>query len=191
VFKNQEILDQESVSNKIYYPTGQLKEQFNLLNDKLHGAYISYSTSVKICARIRFFAGVLHGTSYNYNDNGELLQKAQYKEGRLHGRLCVYDNDMLQLIVQYKNGLKNGFLTIIGPNKHVTCRQQFVNDKLHGLSKFFDEKNNIIQISEYKNGKLHGKLIQYDNQGKEVSSHLYENGELIQNKGDVTDDQMR
>jgi len=188
VFNQPEIIDDENLVHKTHYENGQLKEQFVLLDGKLHGTYLYYDKSGHLRTRLNFLSAVLYGTSYYFNSAGELVQKAQYKDGKLHGRMCVYENNGLQLVAQYKNNLKNGILTIVNAKKQVICRQPFVEDKLQGISNFFGEQGNLVQLAEYEKGLLHGKLIYYNKEGKEISHQLFEHGEPVNNNEGSSDD---
>ena len=48
------------------------------------------------------------------------------------------------------------------------------NGKKHGLSKYWDEKGNIINTVEYFYGQLHGEWIRYYSNGRIKSITIYE-----------------
>ena len=78
----------------------------------------------------------------------------------------AYDQDGIPL-----SGTIQGFY----PNGRLAWETQWVEGKLHGVTKNYDENRKLKEETTWVNGKLHGPARWYDAQGKLRREIVYEN----------------
>jgi len=79
----------------VYYPNGQIAEQQNYANGKLHGASIWYSVKNVVLKSFMYEHGELHGAAKFFSPKNELISEGQYKKGKKDGVWKYYENGKL------------------------------------------------------------------------------------------------
>lgn len=62
------------------------------------------------------------------------------------------------------------------PNGKIEFKATYLNDKLDGISEYWDESGNLKSVSNYSAGKLHGLLKQFQQNGELIHSVEYFHG---------------
>jgi antitoxin component YwqK of YwqJK toxin-antitoxin module len=119
-----------------WYKNGNIKKQYWLLGNKLHGILQSFYLNGRPKAYLNYAHGKLDGSQKYFHQNGEVAK-----------------------IVEYVNGKKNGECKKYGIETAVQC--EYLNNKLHGRKIFVDSKN--VTDCFYVNGKLNGPWISSNN----------------------------
>lgn len=127
--------------------------------------------------------------------------KGQVMNSRKEGIWTVsYNTGVISLLVQYKEGLKNGIVLELDRNGVLLSQTYFYNDtlngtrlvflggghpqldepykmgKLHGTRRVFYERGKLQEASDYVDGQKNGKSIWYDEDGKMLAEYNYVNG---------------
>jgi hypothetical protein len=84
-------LNDTLVSNKKYYPNGQLKLISSFRNDKKHGRELAYYESGKIKYSVYFNTGKKDSIAYWFYESGVLEERESWDEGVLFGSQYKYD----------------------------------------------------------------------------------------------------
>ncbi len=94
-----------------YYGTGAISKKTQLVNNKKEGEMIDYYKDGKIKSVRLFENDFQTGKSIFYYPNGA-IEEIQYflKDKQINGDTSLYENGKLKLIVEYKDGLKNGYV---------------------------------------------------------------------------------
>ena len=79
---------------------------------------------------------------------------------------AAYDQDGIPI-----SGTIQGFY----PNGRLAWETQWVEGKLHGVTRNYDENRKLKEETTWVNGKLHGPARWYDEQGKLRREIVYEN----------------
>ncbi len=130
-----------------YYSNGRLKEkqhykiftQTNLADgiaimglketvSDLHGSFESYSQiDFQLKETGKYYHGLKHGTWINYYPGGVVPTiVSQYRYGRLHGVFKQFDRyGRLVYEIQYKNGLKDGYMLAYNENGQLVSKKLF------------------------------------------------------------------
>lgn len=101
----------EEKSEKIYhYPNGETYK-VQMINGKKQGEMIEYYQTGEIKSKSQFINDVQTGRMVRYFKNGA-IREVQYFEGnkQQNGDTTFYENGNLQFIVEYTDGIKNGYV---------------------------------------------------------------------------------
>jgi hypothetical protein len=86
-------------------------------------------------------------TSNIYNRGGHLT------DGILVKNHYNFNKHIPAIAVQYKRNQMNGFYKTFDEAGQLISDRTFCNGFLHGISKFYDENENLIREDEYDDGK--------------------------------------
>jgi hypothetical protein len=64
-----------------------------------------------------------------------------------------FNDHIPAIVVQYKRNQKNGFYKTFDEAGRLISDRTFCNGFLHGISKFYDENENLIREDEYDDGR--------------------------------------
>ncbi|MCT4665894.1 MAG: hypothetical protein N4A45_11735 [Flavobacteriales bacterium] len=126
--------------------------------------------------------GQAHGLYMELNNRGDLIKQYNYQHGELDGKQFHFSrNGSRELIVSYKNGVKDGDYTKYY-NGGVRIQEHCVykNGEKHGKALwYFDDKDQTLStVFHYNNGKLHGVAEKYYPSGNIKAKANYTNGSL-------------
>ena len=120
VDKNIELKDNES--SNIYYKTGELMCERDLLNNKIHGKVLWYNKSQNLQCEENYINGMRHGKTTWYQNN-KIYSTGNYINGYKEGEWITYKISLKDpsynhhMIQYYKNGLENGLRTYSNSNE--------------------------------------------------------------------------
>lgn len=107
-----------------------------------------------------------------FTSTKKVISKGKMKGKRFIGEWVFYHKNLSsKMIVENYNeeGLLEGERFVYFKNGLVAESANYKNGKLHGESKWFSEKNNLLRHTHYKEDHLEGKTINYDSGGKITS----------------------
>lgn len=155
-----------------YTPEGNLASTISYANGKKNGEYIHYSfykDSNYVESVLPYSNDVLHGEA-RYYSRGALIKTVQYREGKLHGHSFDYDSSGMQTalyvynageLVQTKTinrtnaqGEKHGVWMNFFPNGTVQSEAYYNKNKLQGLYKLYNQRQELLQVGNYDNDSL-------------------------------------
>ena len=82
-----------------------------------------------------------------YNRDGYL------KDGILVKNHNNFNDNIPGIAVEFRNNQMNGFYKTFHESGRLISDRTFRNDILHGISKFYDENENLIREDEYDDGR--------------------------------------
>ncbi|MBE7646768.1 hypothetical protein F7644_12335 [Tenacibaculum finnmarkense genomovar ulcerans] len=205
-------------TEKVYFNTGELKEEGVLMNDKKEGLWITYNEDSIIQTKINYKNNLMDGLAIRYNKLGETSKKITYKNGLREG---YYETNKILFDENYKPMSK--FPKTIGTYKNDTIKigkwtsyYEYEEKLLHSTENYNNDGVKIGKWNEYfKNGRLKHikhfnklgdrvkswkyyfndntieKEMYYDEKGNKIGvwKEYYENGELYY-KADYPDGEL-
>lgn len=85
-------------------------------------------------------------------DNGQIQEIRTYNNssGELNGKSIQYFKDgTLAAVVNYKDGLKNGFWHIWHPNGELAYKLHYKNEERIGTWRGYDKKSDLFFVKKY------------------------------------------
>jgi hypothetical protein len=137
-------------------------EEGTLRNGKRHGTWVVYHDEKQTPFTVsNYVDDQLCGVHQEYNGLGQLTLTAGYINNVLDGRFARYKNGRLQELGFYKNGQYDGLYKRFYEGRNVLQQEANYKDgKLHGVSKFYSEKGDILMEYEYQDGeKVRGDIV--------------------------------
>lgn len=133
-------------------------------NTKTTTVYINYP-DYEVKAKIKTKETPIHikdTISYFWYKSNRILKTQGGYEGKLlHGPYTsFYLNGNLKEQGQFKNGVKNGKWISWFDNGMYKGETIWCMGLKHGLCKEFNNKGNLVRVSNYKRGMLHGKMYE-------------------------------
>ncbi|WP_303316396.1 toxin-antitoxin system YwqK family antitoxin [Flavivirga abyssicola] len=147
--------DFDSNKRKIYYETGQLRQEGSLINNKPHGECYVYYENGKLYAIQNFNNGKRNGLWKEYYENGNIKNEYNFESDKLDGLWTTY----------YEDG------------KLFTTRE-YVEHKLMNVLKLLNRNGDSLDTGTFKNGN--GLLNVYNPEGKLEEQVTVKNGIFIQ-----------
>lgn len=139
---------------KKYYPSGQLKSEYEMKEGKLHGESRAYYENGKLKKIAHWKADKEEGLAQFFDENGVLFSDETYVNGRLEGPAnFYYSNGQISESVNYSFGKKSG------------------------ESKMYSENGKLEKVVNYIGGVKFGVYKEYTN-GLESFSCFYINDTL-------------
>ena len=140
---------------------------------------------VGVCKLFDFNGDILYETTYDnfgkrketkyYYSNKKLRKIVTYNgDSPRQSKLYFSDGETIKETTFYKNGLKFGEFVEYYSTGIVKATRNYLEDKLHGFSKEFDESYRLRKIYIYKNGELDNKQVVYNSYtGKPLREYNY------------------
>ena len=95
------------------------------------------------------------GKYVEYSDNGQKEYEGNFKNGKKNGLMTVWSENGQKLIeTNYKNGKQDGLWTGWHENGQKQFETNYKNGKKNGLMTWWDKEGNIDETETYKDGKL-------------------------------------
>lgn len=155
-----------------YYPNGNVRSYSCLINNKLCGPEIEYNkfncmTKSKFhneCVKISCHKnanGQYHGRCIYYNELGNILQTCEYDNGVKHGTCKkYYPNGTIFSKCEYIYGERHGeYITYHYYHYKVACIHTYVYGILHGIAKYYNQKDKLIAMELYENDEYVEEII--------------------------------
>jgi antitoxin component YwqK of YwqJK toxin-antitoxin module len=163
-----------------YGENGEIVAKYYLVNDQLHGKYISYTHQGTIITSILpFKKGKLDGACYFFDEQGSKTQAATFRGGKLHGRMLMYTDAVITLYSYYVDGYLNGKSFAFYPDRNIQSEMHYIAGKLNGITCFYDMQGNKINESHYNNGKLDGTSLTYNIEGDLLIEEQFSQGKSV------------
>lgn len=155
---------------KFYNDRGILVQEINYLNDKKNGLKKVFEPdSGKIQSEEIFFNDIREGLSKYYMINGS-IRYVPYVKGKENGLGKEVNKDgVIVSLITYKNGIlqreekinrtdkagkRQGIWKTFFENEKLKTEARYVNDKLDGYYKEYNEKGDLIKTEKYVDGVL-------------------------------------
>lgn len=138
---------------------GPLRLECNYSHNKYHGYMKRYHINGKLALEVNMIAGEKDGIYKDYYESGNLRNLEYYKLGKRDGTLKTYHDRMpsgraLKSISECINGVFNGPSIYYSIEGFLEKEGNYLNDKVHGLCKYYDKKGVLIKTKLYENGEL-------------------------------------
>lgn len=113
--------------------------------DTLVGDVNTYHVSGWLKKRTPYDGGVPHGMEKEFNDTGLVVGVANYYRGVLTRREKINRTDNF--------GYKQGNWKYFWPNGNLKMEVTYLNDKINGFLKMYDEDGNFLSVEKYNQGQ--------------------------------------
>ncbi len=130
--------------------------------------------------------GVPIGVWKSYYPDGILRSEGSRKGNELDSLWKFYNPDgSLQKVIDYKKGKKSGYFSIyVNYNDSLKSRnvliskELYIDDKLNGLSMYYDSIGNLKRTTNFENGRKHG-IERYFTDGRVTAILRYAHDNLL------------
>lgn len=116
------------------------------VNDKREGISYYYFNNGNIKEEITYAQGIKQGSGREFDEKGNIITLFEYHDNFLIARQRINRFDAM--------GRKQGDWIIFYPTGKVSKEMRYIDDKLEGLYKEFNESGNLILSLKYKEGKI-------------------------------------
>lgn len=143
--------------------TGKIAEEGMVLDGKRQGEWVLYSTERDVPRSIANYADdKLNGPYMEFAPFGQVNLICSYIDNQLEGRFVRLMNIRPFETGTYLHGQLEGLYTKYYESRDIVQQEQmFKQGKLHGTTKFFNEKGDLIMQYEYKDGeKVSGGVVE-------------------------------
>lgn len=162
---------------RVYYSSGQLEAEYNLLNGKNHGPCRRYALDGKLRETLNYANGEAEGHKERYGSNGVLIWSGELHEGYYNGIIKeFYYNGQLRTVTEYKNGAVWNVLEAY--SRYGTALDKGTLKEGTGVYYLYNEAGARIESVEFQNGILEGTFRTYFADGKVENECLYRNDTL-------------
>lgn len=149
------------------YDNGQMAIETTYQQGKKNGEEILFYPDGKPQHKKTYKDDVLEGEEIIFYPNGKPRERRAYVAGQLDGEFYYLDeNENVQKIETYKNGVKNGLERIVENNMLIE-ENNYVDGVLDGVTKKYNQKYMTDEIS-YKQGKKNGWHKMYQEDGSRI-----------------------
>jgi len=146
-----------TASAKLYYPNGQLRQEFFMKDNIGDGPEKEYYENGNLKAERMWKNGKMDGISKYYDENGNIDLLITFKEGLKDGiKRTYYKNGKPDTISYFKKDKEDGIFTYYYENGNLESEVTWKNGKRNGVQKAYYENGNIRQISEMVNNETVG-----------------------------------
>lgn len=118
-----------------YYDSDQLRREFSIVNDKLHGTIKKYRADGTLERSTPMCNGKKHGICMSYHPNGRVMVEREYH-----------------------NDVKNGTAREYYDNGSLRMSGEYLDDQYHGTWKSYNLDGTLHREKEYNKGVFHGKV---------------------------------
>jgi antitoxin component YwqK of YwqJK toxin-antitoxin module len=138
---------------------GPLRIECNYVHNKYDGYMKRYHNNGKLALEVNMINGEKDGIYKDYYESGNLRHLENYENGKRHGTLKNYydrapSGRFLKSTSECVNGKFNGPTIYYLINGVLQKEGYYVEDKVHGLCKYYDEKGILIKTKLYEHGEL-------------------------------------
>lgn len=165
LIKKAGIYDVDNGKKTDYYPNGNVKAEYTLVNGKMHGKLKVYFENGELKKTGSYANGLENGLFQEYDESGKLEAEVLMKNGKKNGLLKVYEDKKLSHSNTYKNDVKTGeYVGYYYSDKTEKLQLkevgEYVNNEKDGTWKLlFMEDNNmerVLKFEKYSNGVRNG-----------------------------------
>ncbi|HPG73747.1 MAG TPA: hypothetical protein PLM49_05595, partial [Bacteroidales bacterium] len=161
-----------------YYYSGQLHQSISYRNDQKNGYTSSFVLDINNidtlyyqASKELFLNGIRQGESFYYHPNGQLMMSIYFRNDKRHGNGKEYDESgNIVALFEYFNGYLIENLKI--------NRFDYQNRKQGRWMEFY-KNGNVFTDASYMNDKLHGYYREYNEAGVLIKEMRYLNGDVV------------
>lgn len=161
---------------KIYYPTGELKEEGEYVNGVKEGEWRYYYKNGSLEQKGKYVKSKIHGTWVWFYENNKKHREESYRFGKEEGITTEYDS-VGNIITkgEYLAGLKDGeWYYDLGD--HIEKGRYSGGEREAEWVYIYKENGKISFKGKYKNGLAEGKHVYYYKNGRVDMEGKYKNG---------------
>jgi antitoxin component YwqK of YwqJK toxin-antitoxin module len=139
----------------------------NFTNNKLNGMKYSYHINGKLKSKCNYINNLSEGEYSEYDEFSNLIRTIKYINGKKNGHTKIYRKNKINLVMNYKNNVKEGEVFKFWPNGYL----KFYGILCYCYYDFCDYYENYDFCDYYENYDKNGILIEKYNS--------YENNKFV------------
>lgn len=144
--------DQVTSYTQLFLENGDLAGEGIFVNNRKNGDWKYYLNDSILLNTESYQNGVKHGKSISYYENKQVSEIINWNLGQKDGEwIKYYTNGAKKMETKYKNNILQGKFTSYTISGSIDVTGYYVNDKMHGIWKYTDDKGKIIEV-EYIHG---------------------------------------
>lgn len=92
-----------------YYPDGTRWQQYNRIDGRIHGEYLTWASNGALISIVTYVNGVLHGKAQHWHPDGQDAAVGEYADGQKQGTWTTWlPSGNLEAELSYNNGQLHG-----------------------------------------------------------------------------------
>jgi antitoxin component YwqK of YwqJK toxin-antitoxin module len=179
--EEKNIIETSSEGRFIYlynfgYLHGEQKDFYEKSNPK---GELNFRNNLKLLSNFKY--GNENGKTYCYYESGKINLELNFLDGKLDGIQStfhevgpLYGNPKEN--ITYKNGLVSGLRERFYENRQLELKENYLDNKLHGLSIYWDSNGVKKAELNYSKGLLNGYLRRWYNENQMQMEISYKDG---------------
>lgn len=138
---------------------GPLRLECEYKHNKYNGYMKRYHSNGKLALEVNMIAGEKDGIYKDYYESGNLRNLEYYVLGKRHGTLKSYHDRLpsgraLKSVSECIDGVFNGPCVYYLMNGVLEKEGNYLNNKVHGLCKYYNKVGILIKTKLYEHGEL-------------------------------------
>ncbi|MDW8465213.1 MAG: toxin-antitoxin system YwqK family antitoxin [Chloroherpetonaceae bacterium] len=179
---SQQILAQQPVVKRLYYPNGKLRAEMSYIGDTPSGYFREYTEQGQLRVEEYYVNGKIDSVRREYYDNGQLRSETYFKDGLRHGSMReFYENGKIQSDALYHRDTLVGVVKYYFYHPNGRLREEAsVNAAglLEGTKRTYHSNGALEMEEHYRNGMRSGELRRYLANGTLKVRQTYKDDQL-------------
>jgi len=164
-----------SYNHKTFYPSGALKEDYEVLNNHKTGNYTSYYSDKTIKEKGYYKDNNKTGEWQSYNPNNKGRSITYFHQGKKHGKHLSFKSEKDTVTHgSYNLGKKIGIWTHF-KNGKINTSIEYLTSKNY-IHKSYYENGKLDLVLNYSDGRQQGEQLRYHDNGQLQTVSYYNNG---------------
>jgi antitoxin component YwqK of YwqJK toxin-antitoxin module len=176
--------------NKFYYENGNISSEGTMRDGQPDGYWKTYYENGVLKSEGNRVNFLLDSTWKFYDEEGGLVLLINYKEGQKNGLRTTFRESEI-VTENFENDIKQGLTTYYFPDSTISKTTFYVDGREDGLSKEYGEDGRVVTLTVYKKGYVisREKINRLDSEGRKQGlwKFFHDNG-LIQMEGTYRND---
>ena len=169
---------------RIYTPDGTLLWKTHYVGGVMHGESVMFHPEGSLKYKVQYEKGLEEGVSTLYYSSGVLQQESTWVKGLLNGlEKDYYPDGSLKRVSTYVGGKKNG--VSLGyfkdtPMQRISFRVSYKDGKREGEEVLYHSNGNVKRIANYIDDKVDGQVRWFDERGYLQKNFYYKKGKVVE-----------
>ncbi len=126
----------------------------DFLEGRYHGTWTSYGADGRLQSITTYYKGQKQGVQLLFDNTGYVQTKASYHNDQLHGEYLIYNRRTIVERRNYEGNELSGLQERFYVNGLKMEEKNFVEGKIDGIARWYDEEGNLTIEYEYDMGEL-------------------------------------
>ena len=163
-----------------FYPNGNRKSQYQLIEGTLDGDYLEYAPEGYLKHHHRYDKGNYYGLQEDFYSDNSPKKRTSYLNGKRHGAYQEWaPNGQLIACFCFTNGDRNGPSKEWYDNGHKKTDLDYSRGQRHGQHQEWDSSGTLTLSTTYHEGLLDGLYQEWYPSGQQKVHACYDKGHIV------------